>query len=101
MNTKLLEHIPSGNQNAVSVQRLAELTGARSERCLRADVRELRKAGELICSSPGGYYRPATRAEIADFIERMEGHAIGVFQAIKSAREAMKQMEGQQSFENL
>lgn len=101
MNKTILGFIPEGKENAIPAQRLAEISGARSERCLRGDIAELRKAGELICSSPAGYYRPATRAEIADFIERMESHAIGVFQAIASAREAMKEMEGQQSFENL
>ena len=101
MNRKILEFIPAGKINAIPAQRLAEISGARSERCLRGDIAELRKAGEIICSSPAGYYRPATRAEIADFIERMESHAIGVLQAVSSAREAMKQMEGQQSFENL
>ncbi len=101
MNKTILGFIPEGKENAIPAQRLAEISGARSERCLRGDIAELRKAGEIICSSPAGYYRPATRAEIADFIERMESHAIGVFQAIASAREAMKQMEGQQSFENL
>ena len=101
MNRRILEYIPEGKKNAISAQRLAELTGARSERCLRGDIAELRKAGEIICSSPAGYYRPATRAEIADFIERMESHAIGVLQAVASAREAMKQMEGQISIEDL
>ena len=101
MNRKILEFIPAGKNNAIPAQCLAEISGARSERCLRGDIAELRKAGEIICSSPAGYYRPATRDEIADFIERMESHAIGVLQAVSSAREAMKQMEGQQSFENL
>ena len=101
MNKRILEYIPMGKKNAISVQRLAEISGARSESCLRSDVAELRKAGELICSSPAGYYKPETRAELDDFINRMEKHAIGVFQAIASARKAQQEMEGQQSFENL
>lgn len=101
MNNHILKYIPLGKKNAISAQRLADVSGAKSQRCLRADIRELRKAGELICSSPAGYYKPATRAEIADFIERMEAHASGVYQAIASARKALRQIEGQQSFENL
>ena len=101
MNRRILGFIPEGKEHAISAQRLAEISGACSERCLRGDIAELRKAGEIICSSPGGYYKPATRAEIADFIERMEAHASGVYQAIASARKALRQMEGQQSFENL
>lgn len=96
-----MKYIPEGKKNAISAQRLAEITGAKSQRCLRADVRELRKAGELICSSPAGYYKPATREELAGFIRMMEKHALGVFQAIASARKAQREMEGQQSFENL
>ena len=101
MNKNILEYIPEGKKNAIPAQRLAEISGARSERCLRGDIAELRKAGEIICSSPGGYYRPATRDEIRDFIERMESHAIGVFSAIASARKELKQMEGQKSIEEL
>lgn len=101
MNKNILEYIPEGKKNAISAQRLAEISGARSERCLRGDIAELRKAGEIICSSPAGYYRPATRDEIRDFIERMEGHAQGVFRAIASARKALRQMEGQKSIEEL
>ena len=101
MNKHILEYIPEGKEHAISAQRLAEISGARSERCLRGDIAELRKAGEIICSSPAGYYRPATRDEIADFIERMEAHAIGVFSAIASARKELKQMEGQTTIEDL
>lgn len=99
MNEHILKYIPEGKANAISAQRLADLSGAKSQRCLRADIRELRKAGELICSSPAGYYKPATRAELADFIRMMERHAIGVFQAIASARKAQKEMEGQESLD--
>lgn len=101
MNRGILEYIPEGKKNAISAQRLAEISGARSERCLRGDIAELRKAGEIICSSSAGYYRPATRDEIRDFIERMESHAIGVFSAIASARKELKQMEGQTTIEDL
>lgn len=101
MNKRILEYIPEGKKNAISAQRLTELCGAKSQRCLRADIRELRKAGELICSSPAGYYKPATRAELDDFIKRMRAHALGVFQAIVSAQKAQQEMEGQQSFDNL
>ena len=101
MNKRILEYIPEGKEHAISAQRLAEISGARSERCLRGDIAELRKAGEIICSSPAGYYRPATRDEIRDFIERMEGHALGVFRAIASARKELKQMEGQTTIEDL
>ena len=101
MNREILEYIPAGKINAIPAQRLAEISGARSERCLRGDIAELRKAGEIICSSPAGYYRPATRDEIRDFIDRMEGHAQGVFSAIASARKALRQMEGQTTIEDL
>lgn len=99
MNRNILKYIPSGKKNAISVQRLAEISGAKSERCLRGDIAELRKAGEIICSSPAGYYKPATPAELDDFIKRMKAHAIGVFQAIASAQKAQKEMEGQQSLD--
>ena len=101
MNKRILEYIPEGKKNAISAQRLAEITGAKSQRCLRGDIAELRKAGELICSNPAGYYKPATREELAGFIRMMDSHAIGVFSSIASARKALQQMEGQTSIEDL
>lgn len=101
MNQRILDYIPRGKENAIPAQRLAEITGARSVRGLRADIADLRTAGAIICSGKEGYYRPATRAEITDFIRSMESHAKSVYKAIQSARASLREMEGQQRLENI
>ena len=43
-----------------------------TERQFRAAIHDLRQAGQLICSSAGenpGYYKPATLAEVLDFVQ--------------------------------
>ena len=59
MNIKILGFISEGKENAISAQRLAEISGARSERCLRGDIAELRKAGKSSAAArPGIVGRP-------------------------------------------
>ena len=44
-----------------------------SERAMRAQISQLRKAGHLICSAPGengGYYLPATPEEFDEFVQQ-------------------------------
>lgn len=91
--TKILRR---GRKNAIPAPDLAYMVGLKSTRALRADIAKARAEGQLICSSTkGGYYLPETRQEIQDFIRTMEGHAKGVFKALRSARAAMQQVEGQ------
>ena len=93
--TKIL---PKGKDHAILAPDLAYRVGLKSTRALRAEIAKARAEGQLICSSTkGGYYLPATRKELQDFIKTMEGHAKGVYRALKTARETMRQIEGQLS----
>ena len=66
MYKKLIELIPKGEENAVSMSALARLLGV-EERDIRRLVLQARCDGELICSSNHGYYYPANDAELIDY----------------------------------
>ena len=94
------EILSKGKHNGISAPVLAEMMGLKSTRALRADIARARAEGQLICSSTKyGYYLPETREEIKEFIRTMEGHAKGVFKALRSARAALQQMDGQMSLD--
>lgn len=95
MNRCILEYIPRGRNKAIAAQSLANIIGI-SDRRLRAEIADLRAAGTIICSCSRGYYIPATRDEIQEFINIMDAHAKSCFRAVKSARAALKEIEGQQ-----
>ena len=91
-----------GKENAVSSAALAEAVGFRDIRSLQADIAKSRAEGQVICSSTtGGYYLPADRAEIEAFIHSLEARAKNTFGAIRSAREAVRHIEGQLSLEDI
>lgn len=88
-----------GKRNAISRRELMRLSGIDNERRLREDIARRRAEGQIICSSfngkNGGYYLPESREEIEEFVITLESHAKNTFRAIKAAREALKQMDGQ------
>ena len=94
----IMKYIPKGKKSAVPVNKLAGMLGVKNERSLRAYIAELRKSGAVICSRAGGYYRPASREERREYIERMEKQARGTFRGIRSARDALRELEGQAVF---
>lgn len=94
----ILDYIPKGKESAISVNRLAGMVGVKNERTLRAYIAELRKNGAVICSSAVGYYIPASREELREYIDRMEKQARGTFRGIRSARDALRELEGQAVF---
>lgn len=57
-----------------------------------------RTQGIVICSSSAGYYLPANKDEIREFCNFMEKRAKHSFIAIQSARRALGEIEGQQTF---
>lgn len=72
-----------GRQNAMTTKQLMRLTGLSRRKVTLAVERERRK--HFICSqmtNGGGYYRPATTAEVLDYIKaqekRIEKHALSV-----------------------
>lgn len=83
----------TGKSNAISARELAAKIGV-SDRVLR----DIRVKGIVICSSSAGYYLPANKDEIREFCNFMEKRAKHSFIAIQSARRALGEVEGQQTF---
>jgi len=91
------ELLSTGRENAMSTQMLCAALGLRSRRELVKIVSQERAAGEVICSSAsGGYYLPKDATEIRDFIHTVRNRGVNTLAALKSARRALSQIEGQQ-----
>ena len=92
--------LPFGKENAVTTQELMMLTGCGSARELQQRIAYERERGVVICSgSSKGYWRPKDRQEIEQFIKTMKARALNTLKVIRSARQALKVPEGQQSIE--
>ena len=96
-----MEILLHGERNAVSAVYLVNRLGLKDTRDLRLAVSSARANGQIICSGKAGYYIPETREELKRFIRKMETMATSTLKALKSAREALKQIEGQLSIDDL
>ena len=91
-----------GKENAIPAADLARALGFSSIRRLQQDIAKSRAAGQIICSSTtGGYYLPADHEEIEAFVHSLESRAKKTFMALRSAREALREPEGQLSLEDI
>lgn len=96
------EKLQRGKENAMSKAELMELCGFTDTRALQLQIAKERADGAIICSTTvgqGGYYLPQDKEEVREFIKSMTSRAKKTFNAIKSARKYMEQMDGQISFE--
>lgn len=96
--------LPHGAESAVPARVLAEHFGFRSVRQLQKAVEAERQHGAIILTrTGGGYYRPAEgeegRAEIVSFIRTLDARARHTQAALKSARAALRELDGQQTIE--
>lgn len=92
--------LPFGKDNAVTTQELMRLTGCRTARELQQRIAYEREHGAIICSGSGrGYWRPKDRQEIEQFVKTMKARALNTLKVIRSASQALKVLEGQQSIE--
>jgi hypothetical protein len=97
MITDYSKILSRGKENAIPAPILAEMMHFKTTRKLAADIARSRAAGQIICSSTsGGYYLPATRDEIREFINTLENRAKKTFISIRSAKAELAQIEGQE-----
>ena len=104
----IFELLPIGESRAISSRALAEMTGCKSIRDLQSRVAIERAQGKLILSScrhGGGYYRPSAgkegREEIAAFVRTLRARALHTLSALKAAKAALAEIEGQLDFTDL
>lgn len=87
------ELLHTGIQNALSPEYLAIVAGLDSVRAVQKQIERERRSGAVILSSsvpPGGYYLPANRNEVMQFIRTLENRSLGTMEALNSAREYLK-----------
>lgn len=102
----IFDLLPRGEENAVSSKALADLVGVKTVRELQHRVSAERESGALILSTcRGGYFRPAAgeqgQREIAAFARTLQARAINTLRAIRAAREALENVEGQLDLDDL
>lgn len=89
----IIELLAYGKKNAVSTRTLCSITGL-SVRKLRAEIAKERKEGKLIASSSkGGYYLPADRQEVEEFVRTLDSKSRSIMMALQSARKYLKNTE--------
>lgn len=100
--------LPQGESNAVPSRDLVELTGSKSVRELQSKIANERDEGFLIlstCRGHGGYFRPDDgeqgKSEINAFIQTLEARAKHTFTALRSAKKALAELDGQCTLDNL
>ena len=84
----LLQLIPTGEENAISAEKLAGVIHC-NKRNLRAMVSQLRRDGAVIGSSNRGYFIPATIEELERTLKRNTRRAESCQRDWKPARELL------------
>ena len=96
-----------GEENAMSTAQLVKRLGLRDSRKLRAMVESERAEGALILSTVrhgGGYFLPSSdpshaRGEIAGFVRTVKARALNSLRALRAARRALRECDGQSRIE--
>lgn len=81
--------IGSGEENAVPCKALEVLTGL-SGREVKRCIEELRRSDTVICSSNSGYFYPARRYELTDFIVKERRRANSIRRTLQSSERMLK-----------
>ena len=87
----ILDMIPEGRENAVSMADLARVLKV-EERQIRKIVFDARIDGTVICGTAAGYYKPATEAEIREYIAIAGSRSISGLKALRAARKKLSEM---------
>ncbi len=94
----LLNSIPTGKDNAVSMKSLAEMIGV-SERRVRSMVNAARADNFLISSGNSGYWRPETNAEVKESYIRQKHMATSILRTTGESRRVLGTIDGQISLD--
>lgn len=97
-NFNISDYIPKGKANAISKERLIQITGL-SERKVRQEVANARRKTCIINDQDGsGYYKPDNKEEVKRYIKQEENRAKSIFANLSGARNYLNQMENQMYF---
>lgn len=97
---RILELIPEGRENAVSLAYLADLLQV-NERTVKKYVSMIRIQGTPIIGDVCGYYKPADRSELQWYFHLFHKRGITSLRSISSARRDLQDVPGQLTLEEL
>ena len=90
------ELLPTGKENAVKSQKLADLIGCKSIRELQLIISEERTRGGVILSTSqngGGYFLPENEMEVREFVQTLQNRGKHTLAALESAKAYLKKCE--------
>ena len=92
----VLDYIPFGKQNAISRERLSELSGM-GDRQMRREIERLREEGNVILSSShsGGYWRSDDASEIGRYIVENKSRIRMLYKTNRKLTEQYYELTGQ------
>lgn len=95
---KILNYIPKGRENAISREKLRQLTGLTDSK-MRDLIRQARHDVPIVNLQSGeGYFIPTKMEEIERYIAQEEHRAKSIFANLQSAKEYRKKIKGQMYF---
>lgn len=99
---EIIDYIPKGKRNAISVNRLSELVG-KDKREISRLIMTARKNGEVILTeATGGYWKPDyndpdIKEQLLSFIQFMLSK--NTFSTVRSAQKALTAIENQRQIQ--
>ena len=96
--SSICDILPRGKARAVSMSHLADALRC-SDRDVRAVIHRARCDGAIIAGDSSGYYLPETREELIRWYRLAKKRSLSGLKALKSARQQLRELEGQQSIE--
>ncbi len=97
---KTLSLIPKGKINAISLSRLATLTG-QTNRTVKQIVLKARESGEPICSSQYGYYMPSTLEEAIEYYEAQMKRVSTSYGVLRTMKKYIEREGSREQWEEL
>lgn len=89
MKQTILDHIPKGEQNAISAEELSVRTN-KEKRVNRQAILNMRKHGIPICSTDKGYFLPETETETRAYIHSQLSRLASGYAALRPFRALIK-----------
>lgn len=90
----IVDYIPIGRENAISRQKLCELTGL-NDRVLRKYIAKARET-TCICNGQadgGGYYIPSTLEDANHFYKQERARALSVLRCLRGTKNFIRETE--------
>lgn len=97
---KTLSLIPKGKINAISLSRLATLTG-QTNRTVKQIVLKAREGGAPICSSQYGYYMPSTLEEAIEYYEAQMKRVSTSYGVLRTMKKYIEREGSREQWEEL